>query len=314
VQPFTFSADIGEVVTGPDLAARARQAEDLGYHALVVPDHLLGRLSPIVAMASVAAATTALRVSAFVMNNDLRHPAVVAADLASIDVLSGGRLDVAIGAGWNRPEYDAIGLRFDPPPVRQARLTESVAILKQIFAGEPFSFAGEYYTITDYRPGPPTVQRPHPPLFIGGGSRRTLALAGREGDIVGLAPRISSSAAVDARSLTLEATREKIEWVRESAGARFPSLTFNVYPSVWPVTITDNLRAEARRVVDHLRARSGVELTEDEVIGSPHLFIGSINRLVEKFQQLREELGISSIMLGEITELAPVVERLAGEE
>jgi alkanesulfonate monooxygenase SsuD/methylene tetrahydromethanopterin reductase-like flavin-dependent oxidoreductase (luciferase family) len=159
VKPFTFSADIGEVVTGPDLAARARRAEELGYHALVVPDHLLGRLSPIVAMASVAAATTVLRVSAFVMNNDLRHPAVVAADLASIDVLSGGRLDVAIGAGWNRPEYDAIGLRFDPPPVRRARLAESVAILKQIFAGEPFSFAGEYYTIT-------ATNRDHPPSSV----------------------------------------------------------------------------------------------------------------------------------------------------
>lgn len=313
VKPFTFSADIGEVVPGPELAARARHAEDLGYHSLVVPDHLLGRLSPIVAMASVAAATTTLRVSAFVMNNDLRHPAVVGSDLASIDVLSEGRLDVAIGAGWNRPEYDAIGLSFDPPAVRQARLAESVAILKKIFAGEAFSFDGEHYSITDYQPGPATTQRPHPPFFIGGGSRRTLTLAGREADIVGLAPRISSSVTVDARSLTLDAAREKIGWVREAAGDRFDSLTFNVYPSVWPVTITDNLRATAREVVDHLRARSGVELTEDEVIDSPHLFIGSLERLVEKFHQLREELGISSIMLGDIDELAPVVERLAGE-
>ena len=220
---------------------------------------------------------------------------------------------MAIGAGWNRPEYDAIGLRFDPPQVRQTRLAESVAILKKVFTGEPFSFAGEYYTITDYEPGPPTPQRPHPPFFIGGGSRRTLALAGREADIVGLAPRISSNVTVDARSLTFEAAREKIEWVREAAGDRFAALTFNIYPSVWPVTITGNLRAEARAVAAHLHSRSGVELTEDEVIDSPHLFIGSVDRLVEKFQQLREELGISSIMLGDIDELAPVVERLAGD-
>src|SRR5437763_2099477 len=150
VKPFTFSADIGEVVTGPELAARARRAEDLGYHALVVPDHLLGRLSPIVAMASAAAATTALRVSAFVMNNDLRHPAVVAQDLASIDVLSGGRLDVAIGAGWNKSEYDAIGLRYDPPRVRQARLAESVPVLTGLFSGAPSRFSGAHYTITKY--------------------------------------------------------------------------------------------------------------------------------------------------------------------
>jgi probable F420-dependent oxidoreductase len=312
MRAFRFLADVGDVVTGPALSVRARDAEQQGYHAVVVPDHLLGRLSPIVAMASVAAATTALRVSAFVMNNDLRHPAVVAQDLASIDVLSGGRLDIAIGAGWNRPEYDAIGLSFDPTPVRQARLEESVTVLKGLFGGGPFSFAGEHYTITDYDAGPPPVQRPHPPFFIGGGGRRTLSLAGREADTVGLAPRILARGTVDARSLTLAATRQKIEWVREAAGERFGTLTFNIYPSVWPVTITDNLRAEARRVIDHLSSQTGVELTEEEILDSPHLFIGSIDRLVEKFLQLREELGISSVMCGELGELTPVVERLAG--
>lgn len=312
MRPFTFLADIGEVVPGSELAARARQAEELGYHSVVVPDHLLGRLSPIVTMATVAAATTTLRVSAFVTNNDLRHPAVLAQDLASLDVLSGGRVEVAIGAGWNRAEYDAIGLTFDPAPVRQARLAESIAILKQAFAATPFSFAGDHYTITDYAAGPLPVQQPHPPFFIGGGGRSTLALAAREANIVGLAPRISPTVTVDTRSLTFSATKEKIEWVREAAGDRFGDLTFNIYPSVWPTTITDNLHAEAGRVIDHLRSHTGVELTVDEVIDAPHLFIGSVDRLVEKFLQLREELGISSIMLGEVGELSPVVARLAG--
>jgi hypothetical protein len=113
-------------------------------------------------------------------------------------------------------------------------------------------------------------------------------------------------------SLTLAATREKIGWVRDAAGDRFPSVEFNIYPSTWPVTLTDNLRSEARRVIDELRSRTGVELTENEVIDSPHLFIGSVDRLVEKFLQLRQELGISSIMLGEIDELTPVLERLSG--
>jgi probable F420-dependent oxidoreductase len=251
-------------------------------------------------------------VSAFVLNNDLRHPAVLAQDLASMDVLSGGRLDVAIGAGWNKPEYDAIGLRFDPTPVRQARLAESITVLKGLFSGEPFTFAGEHYTITDYTAGPVPIQRPHPPFFIGGGGRRTLELAGREANIVGLAPRIGRGAKVDARSLTLAAAQEKIDWVRAAAGDRFDSLEFNVYPSTWPVTVTDDLRGEARRVIDHLRSRTGVELTEDEVIESPHLFLGSIDRLVEKFEHLRAELGISSFMLGDIDDLAPMLERLAG--
>jgi probable F420-dependent oxidoreductase len=313
MRPFRFLADVHEIVTGPELAARARRAEQMGYHALVIPDHLLRQLSPVVAMATVAAATSTLRVSAFVMNNDLRHPAVLAQDLASIDVLSGGRVDIAIGAGWNKPEYDAIGMAFDPTPVRQARLVEAITVLKGLFTGSSFSFAGEHYTITDYTAEPVPVQRPHPPFLIGGGGRRTLALAGREADIVGLAPRIKATARVDAASLTFAATREKIGWVREAAGERFDSLEFNIYPSTWPVTVTDDLRGEARRVIDHLRSRTGVELTEDEVIDSPHLFIGSVDRLVEKFLQLREELGVSSILLGGIGELEPVLERLCGK-
>jgi len=312
MRPFHFLADACEIVTGPELAARARHAEELGYHALVLPDHLLGQLSPAVAMATIVAATSTLRVSAFVLNNDLRHPAVLAQDFASIDVLSGGRVDLAIGAGWNKSEYDAIGISFDPVPVRQARLAESVTVLKGMFSGEPFSFAGEHYTITDYTGKPVPVQRPHPPFFIGGGGRRTLTLAGREADIVGLAPRIRPNVTLDTASLTMAATREKIDWVREAAGERFEDLEFNIYPSGCPPVVTDDLRGEARRVIDALRSRTGVELTEQEVIDSPHLFIGSVDRLVEKFLQLREELGITSILLGEIGELEPVLERLSG--
>ena len=311
MRPFHILGEVYEPVSGAELAARARRAEQIGYHALVTPDHLLGQLSPLVAMATVAAATSTLRVSAFVLNNDLRHPAVLAQDLASIDILSGGRVDVAIGAGWNKPEYDAIGINFDPIRIRQARLAESITVLKGSFSGEPFSFAGEHYTITDCTAAPVPVQRPHPPVFIGGGGRRTLTLAAREADIVGLAPRIRGDATPDAFSLTLAATREKIGWVREAAGDRFDALEFNIYPT-GEVVVTDDLRGEARRVIDELKSRTGVELTEDEVIDSPHLFFGSVNRLVEKFQQLREELGISSVLLGNIGELEPVLERLSG--
>jgi probable F420-dependent oxidoreductase len=316
VRPFHFLADINHIGPGAELADNARRAEDMGYHALVIPDHLVAHLSTSVALATAAAATATIRLSTFVTNNDLRHPAVLAQELASIDVLSGGRLDVAIGAGWNKVEYDAIGLRFDPTPVRQARLAESITVLKGLFSGEAFSFSGEHYTITDYAAQPVPVQRPHPPFFVGGGGRRTLTLAGREAAIVGLAPRIhpptpTRPTTVNAHSLTLEATREKIAWVREAAGERFDSLEFNVYPSGWPPTVTDDLHGEAQKVTEHLRTNTGVELTEAEVLDSPHLFIGSVDRLVEKFEQLREEVGITSFLLGEVGELAPVLERLS---
>ena len=312
MRPFTFLAGIQGVFDGPTLAAQARRAEAMGFAALVVPDHLIEQLSAIPALATIAAATQHLRIAAFVHNNDLRHPAVLAQDLASLDVLSGGRLDVAIGAGWNKPEYDAIGLHFDPTTVRQSRLEEAVAVLKGCFGEERFSFAGQHYTIRDLDGYPKPVQKPHPPFFIGGGGRRTLALAGREADIVGLAPRLLSGQRSDPASLTLAAAAEKIDWVREAASERFAKLVFNVYPSAWPITITDDPRGEAARVVDHLRGRTPVDLTVDEVLEAPHLFIGSVDGLVEKLEMLRERLGITSFMVGDIDELAPVVERLAG--
>lgn len=310
MRPFHFLADAREIVPGRRLADKARRAEDLGYHALVIPDHLTGQLSPIAGMTAIAAATSTLRVAGFVLNNDLRHPAVLSQDLAAIDVISDGRLDIAIGAGWNKPEYDAIGLPFDPTPVRQARLAEALTVIKKCLSGKPFSYSGEHYRITGYT-GEPSVQRPHPPVFIGGGGRRTLELAGREADIVGLAPRILPTGR-DTRSMTLEATREKIGWVRAAARDRFSSIEFNTYPTGWPPVLTDDLSGEVAKVVASLQETTGTTLTEQEVLDSPHIFIGSAARLAEKFQQLREEEGISSFMLGEVGELEPVLGQLAG--
>jgi probable F420-dependent oxidoreductase len=312
MRPFTFLADAFDVTTARELGERARAAEDLGVTTFVLPDHLVPQLSPVPYLATVAALTERLRISAFVHNNDLRHPAVLAQELASLDVLSEGRLDIAIGAGWNEPEYRAIGLPFDPIRVRQARLAEAITVLKGCFGSGPFSFAGDHYTITDYDAYPKPIQQPHPPIFIGGGGRSTLELAAREAQIVGLAPRILSGQRPDPHSITWAATEEKLEWVRAAAGERFDELTFNVYPSQWPITLTDDLRGEAGKVIDRMKERTGVEMTEQEVIDSPHIFIGSHDRFVEKFSELRERLGISSFLVGSLDELGPVVERLAG--
>ena len=313
MRPFRFLAAVQEVVDGRPLAELARRAESMGYDGVVIPDHLMDQLSPVPAMAVIAAATERLRVGTFVFNNDLRHPAVLAQDLASLDVLSGGRLEIGIGAGWNKPEYDAIGLSFDPGGVRVARLEESIAVLKGLFADGPFSFRGEHYTITEMDGRPKPVQRPHPPFLVGGGRRRVLTLAGREADIVGLAPRtVPGGVARDPRSITVEATREKIDWVREGAGDRFGALELNSYPTMGASVITDDARGEARKVLDRLREGSGIEISEEDVLASPHVFIGSVEGLVEKLRGLREELGISCFMTGDIDALAPVVERLAG--
>ena len=310
--PFTFLADTFDVSSARELGERARAAEDLGVTTFVLPDHLVGQPAPVPYLAAVAALTDRIRISAFVHNNDLRHPAVLAQELATLDVLSEGRLDVAVGAGWNEAEYTAIGLSFDPARVRQARLAESVTVLKGCFGAGPFSFAGEHYTITDYDAQPKPVQQPHPPFFIGGGGRATLELAAREAQTVGFAPRILRGGVPDPRSFTWAATEEKIGWVREVAGERFDDLTLNVYPSFWPVTVTDDLKGEAEKVAAAMKERSGIELSVREVIDSPHIFIGSHDRFVEKFTELRDRLGISSFLIGDLDQLGSVVEQVAG--
>lgn len=311
-KPFTFLADAFDVSSARDLGARARAAEDLGVTTFVLPDHLVAQPAPVPYLAAVAALTERMRISAFVHNNDLRHPAVLAQELATLDALSEGRLDVALGAGWNESEYAAVGLPFDPIRVRQARLAEAVTVIKGCFAAGPFSFTGAHYTITDYDAQPKPVQQPHPPFFIGGGGRTTLEMAAREAQTVGLAPRVLRGGVPDPRSFTWAATEEKIGWVRAAAGDRFDELTLNVYPSFWPVTVTDELDREAEKVVAALKERSGIELTVDEIVDSPHVFIGSHDRFVEKFTQLRDRLGISSFLVGDLEQLGPVVERLAG--
>ena len=311
-KPFRFLADAREIASVAELTETARRAEALGIDTLVVPDHLIQQLGPVPAMAAIVAVSDGLRVSGFVLNNDLRHPAVLAQDLASIDVLSGGRLDVAIGAGWNRAEYEAIGMSFDPTPVRQARLAEAITVLKGCFGPGPFTFTGDHYRISDYDAHPKPIQQPHPPLLIGGGGRRTLELAAREADIVGFAPRILPVGAPDPGSLTFDGAREKLGWVREAAGDRFDDLVLNVYPSGVAPAIVDDPLARAAEFAGSLRERSGVAISAEEVLDSPHFFVNTIDGFVEKFTRLRSELGISSIMVGDLGELDPVVERLAG--
>lgn len=189
-RPFRFSVGGGTPLSAKALGERGRKAEALGYSTYVLSDHLLDTLAPNVALAAIAAVTSTLRIGHFVLNNDLRHPAVLHQELATLDVLSEGRLDIGIGAGWNEPEYRASGVAFEAVPDRVSRLEDAVAVLKGLFRDEPLSFAGRHYTITAMDGRPKPVQRPHPPILIGGGGKRLLELAAREAQIVGLAPRI----------------------------------------------------------------------------------------------------------------------------
>src|ERR1700745_142120 len=255
MRPFRFLATAGEYRGPAELTSLARRAEAVGCSAFVVPDHLIGQYAAMPLLAMVAAATRRLRVGTCVLNVCLRHPAVLAQDLATLDTLSGGRLEIGLGAGWNKPEHDAIGIAFEPVGIRIKRLTEAITILKGCFAEGPFSFSGEHYTITGHDGAPKPVQRPHPPIFLGGGGKRLLTLAAREDQIIGLAPRLAQGdpPRVDASSLTAAATEEKIRWIRQAAGDRFGELELNTYPTGGPTVVTDDPRAESRRRADRIR-------------------------------------------------------------
>ena len=303
VQPATFTTD-----------AQAIEAE--GWSTLLIPDHVtIDQAAPLPALAAAAAVTSRLRLGTFVLNNDLRHPAVLAQEAATVDLISNGRLDLGMGAGWNQPEYTAIGRDFEPGGRRIERLEESLAVLKGLFADGPFSFQGKHYRIEAMEGLPKPVQRPRPPLLIGGGGRRLLSVAGRHADIVGFAPRLPRYDSPDTLSMTLAALEEKVAWVREAAGERFGEIELNTYEVGAPVIVTDQARPEARRWMDQLRsAWGGMEMSEDEFIASPHTFIGSLDQLCEKFQMLRERFGISYAMVRPRSRAAfgPVLERLTG--
>lgn len=314
MRPFRFLAAVADDEEFADLIPLARKAEAMGCSSFVLSDHLMN-YAPLLPLAQVATVTEQLRIGTFVLNNNLRHPAVLAQELATLDQLSGGRLDIGIGAGWNKPEYDAIGIPFEPVGVRIKQLAEAIAVLKGCFAEGPFSFAGEHYTITDFDSLPLPVQRPHPPFFLGGGGKRFLTLAAREAQIIGLAPRLitlNGKPVSDPRTITAAATEEKLGWIREAAGDRFAEIEFNTYPVTGPIVVTHEPRVEAQRRIDRVRDRTGFELTIDELLESPHTYIGSPKDLVAKFLELRERFGITSFLIDDLDAMAPVVEELAG--
>ena len=270
LRPFRFGITAPTPAAGTDWMERARRVEQLGYATLVVPDHFRDHLAPVPALLAAALATTRLRVGSLVFCNDFRHPAVLARDAATIDVLSGGRFELGLGAGWLRAEYEEAGIPFEAPGTRVERLEEAVTIIKGLLAGERVTFAGRHYTIADLEGRPASVQRPHPPIAIGGGGRRTLSLAAREASIVGLVPRARrDGSGLDLADLSDAATREKLEWVRSAAGDRFDSLEIHALIQAVVVTIDAPGTAAA---ADQLAAR--FKVTRDVVLETPYVAAG----------------------------------------
>lgn len=306
-RPFRFGLVAESRPSREQWATLARQAEDQGYATFLMADHYVNEFPPIAALMAVADATSMLRVGSFVFDNDFRHPALLAKEIATLDLLSGGRVEFGIGAGWHRPEYEQIGLDFANAGTRISRLEEALHIIRQFFTEEMVTFSGNHYTVTNLKAFPRPLQRPHPPFFLGGGGKKVLSLAGREADIIGLHLRVNDDGTVGASERTGEALAQKVEWVRQAAGERFPAIEFNML--VGGVIVTNDRQRAAE---EHARV---VGRPVEQILANPYLLIGSVEQIIEQIQRQREQFGISYLVIGDehIEAFEPVVAHLAGK-
>jgi len=249
-----------------------------------------------------------------VLANDFRHPVVLHKSFATLDALSEGRVEIGLGAGWMPSDYESAGIVFDSAPQRLRRLEESVTIIDRLFGAEPVTFDGTHYQLRDMNGLPKPVQQPRPPIMLGGGGRRTLELAGRVADIVGVHARLRTSGpgADAAADLRADRIAEKVDWVRSSwAAAGRPGDGPELQHTVYLVEVTDSPGGARRSASSFSQALAADEAA---MADSPSVLIGSVDACVEKLLELRERFGFSYFSLGnDIDMVAPIVARLSGE-
>ncbi|MDQ6673491.1 MAG: TIGR03621 family F420-dependent LLM class oxidoreductase [Chloroflexota bacterium] len=292
-----------------------RRIEQHGFDSISVSEHLTHgwQMEPLSAMLAAAAATDRLRVLSLVLANDFRHPVMLHKAAATIDVVSAGRLELGLGAGWMLDDYVAAGLPFDPPAVRVARLGESIGVLKGLFGPTPFTFKGDHYHISDLQGLPKPVQQPHPPILVGGGAKAILSLAAREADIVGIHCNLQAGTLTPGAAADLGADRvaQKVNWVRQAAtaagrAAESIELQFSMYFCQITRTASQG-RAASSSFAELLRADPKLMAT------SPTVLTGTVDQCIETLCERRERYGFSYLKLGsDVTSVAPIVARLAG--
>lgn len=309
---FRFGVEMMEPLQGLTWAESARQLEDLGYSTLFVPDHFHEGYGPLVAMTAAALATTELIVAPMVFACDFRHPAVLARELASIDIFSHGRVEVGLGAGYNPLDYSRSGIVMDRPGVRVDRLIEHVAVLRGLFGEGPFSFHGEHYRIEELDGTPKPVTPGGPPIIVAGGGKRLLTFAATAADIVGVNPstaagRGSLATAQDALPSSIDT---KFGWIREAAGDRFDAIEFTAWLSTAAVTTVAS--GSGATLLERLVASFGAPA--DEVLASPIVLVGSESEIIDRLHERRERWGYSYtvVQARAALDFEPIVARLNG--
>ena len=283
----------------------AQRAEALGYDTLLMPDHITDQLAPVAALTAIADATTTLRVGSFVFDNDYRNPVMLAKEATTLDLLSDGRLEFGIGAGWNTRDYRQLGIPYDTPKVRVDRMEEAITLIKRLWTEEKVTHEGAFYRVRDATVLPRPTQRPHPPVMIGGGGPRMLRIAAREAQIVAIAPTLNPKGGPKLRTITVGSVAQRNATLRRSK--RFSQIELNVI--VYDAQVTD----AARSLRYALTARLKAGLTA--IVDTPFFMYGSRSSLVEDLLARRERLGISYIALPgrAMRAFGPVVAALKGK-
>ena len=320
MRPIRFGYTGGQSSKRAKLLESARTVEALGYSTYGLADHFVRAFAPLVAGQAVADATTTLRVTQTVLAQDFREPAVLAKELATLDVLSEGRLQVGLGAGWLQQEYEDASMRFDAASVRIARLEEATIVLKGLFGDDPFSFSGEHYRINSLQGRPTPIQRPRPPIMIGGGGRKVLSVAARHADIVQLMPsNRGGRTSLDPSQFTAAAIEEKIGWIVDAAGSRFDEIELSAQLLECAVTEQPEqyLSDLADRIAGVVERMGGarIDLGTDDLRRSPIVAVGTLDDVCEQLLETRERYGISYFTApidARPEVLGPVIERLAG--
>ncbi len=310
IRPFRFGVQLSGPADRAGWVETARKMESLGYAVATMPDHFNEQLAPLPALQAVLDATTTLRAGALVFDNDYKHPAVLAKELATMDVLSDGRVEIGLGAGWMISDYEQLGIPYDRAGVRIDRFVEGLAVLRGALGDGSFDFAGEHYTINGYNGLPKPVQRPYPPILIGGGGRRVLSIAAREADIVGVNGTLHAGViGPDAlATMTEEAVADKVAIVAEVAAAaeRVADIEMNI--RAFFVSVTDDRGGQ----IDAIASMIAVDASLVE--RSPFALVGSPAAIVEDLLARRERFGFSYVIIGaeQIDAFAPVVAELSG--
>src|SRR3990172_1534552 len=305
MRPFRFSLLASSAVAGATWVTLAQRAEEFGYDAFMMPDHLGRQIAPIAGLATVAAVTRRIRIAPFVFANDFRHPLILAGEAASLDLLSGGRLTLGMGAGWRVTDYRQLGLRYDEPRVRVDRLVESVGIVKRLLAGEIVSHVGPHYTLDRARLAPLPVQVAVPFIIVGGGPRM-LRFAAREADVVGLLPQFDRRGRPIGAQAPDAPTGAKAALVREAAGERWPAIDLNVL--VFFAGLVGGREGPLASALNATKAAAA------SLVGTPYVLHGTPGRVRDILLRRREGWGLNSYTFAasSMDAMAPIVEALAG--